>query len=385
MRLLIVDEEIIAGGVDTLRRQLIPALAGLVEAIVWVLPAHVTDQFSEVEKSCGNLLIETLNSPGGLPRVQEAVARRIRGEIPRDLIDERLRWLARQHRCDICMTTCVFGQEMPDVDLPVTGFVADINPALPERILANIGKWVEKAAATFSISDFICSELKRFKPGCSERIHSIPLAGPGKVETGRKGAPGHFYYPAVPHEHKGHLTLLEAARGLASRGLDFHLTLTGAGMDEFSRPDGGNEVIRRMRAYLTEHAELLDQRAVVAGDAKAAEIERLFSESSCVVLPSSYEGFGLPLAEALGYGKRIICSDIAPFREQVARYGCEELTTFVPAGSALALEKAMAEHLSGGEGPGLTPEELAERLNRWTWTDAARRCHALLEGVASHG
>jgi glycosyltransferase involved in cell wall biosynthesis len=206
----------------------------------------------------------------------------------------------------------------------------------------------------------------------------------GKPSVNGECGRGHFYYPAAPNKHKGHLTLLEAARGLGLRGLDFRLTLTGPGLDACFSHEGGNEVIGRMRAYLEEHRELLGQRVFVAGDVAPAEIGRFFSEASCVVLPSVYEGFGLPLIEGLGYGKRVICSDIAPFREQIARYGCEEMAAFVPAGAAGALEEAMAGHLRGNERPGLSAEELSERLSRWTWADAARRCLMLLEGVPGH-
>ncbi len=379
MRVLIVDEEIIAGGVDTLRRQLTPALARLVEAIVWVLPGHATEGFREVAKECKNVTIETLNSPGGIARVREGVARRIRNGMPRKLVDERLRRLARLHRCDVCLTTCVFSQEMPGVELPLAGFVSDVNPALPQSIRDNIGEWIEKSAATFAVSDFTASELKKLKAACSEKIHSIPLACPGGIKPSGKVIKEMFFYPAAPNEHKGHLVLLEAVRLLAGRGINCRLTLTGAGMDEFARGGNGNEVIDRMRTFLTEHHEVMDGRVTVAGDAGPAELERLFAEASCVVLPSMYEGFGLPLGEALARGKRVICADIAPFREQIARYGCKALATFVPPGNAAALAAAMA----GKKQAALAPADLAKRLNRWTWADAARRCHALLEAI--HG
>ena len=48
MKLLIVDEVIIAGGMDTLRRQLVPELAKLVDDIVWVLPGYAAGNFREI-------------------------------------------------------------------------------------------------------------------------------------------------------------------------------------------------------------------------------------------------------------------------------------------------------------------------------------------------
>ncbi len=379
MRVLIADEVIIAGGVETIRRRLLPELAKLVDAMVWVLPAYVASNFADVRKACGNMEIETFNSPGGLARVKEGIARRMPGGLPRSLVDERLQRLAREHRCDVCMTTCTFSQPMPAIDLPVAGFISDVNPALPQSILDNMGDWVERVAATFAISDFTCGELKRMKPDCTAKIYSIPLAWPTEAKASGEFRRGSFYYPAAPNKHKGHLNLLEAARRVAARGLDFRLTLTGAGLD-----DDGNEVVRAMRVLLEQNRDLLNGRVAMAGDAPRAEVDRLFAEASCVVLPSSYEGFGLPLAEALGYGKRVICSDIPPLREQIERYGCQDMATFVPPGDAGALEEAMARHLNWN-GAGLAAEELARRLNRWTWADAAQRCRALLEGVAGHG
>ena len=46
-----------------------------------------------------------------------------------------------------------------------------------------------------------------------------------------------------------------------------------------------------------------------------AELQWCYTHSAAVVLPSVTEGFGLPIAEGLLAGCRIVCSDIAAFRE----------------------------------------------------------------------
>ncbi|GAB3196387.1 hypothetical protein GCM10027261_18990 [Geodermatophilus arenarius] len=45
------------------------------------------------------------------------------------------------------------------------------------------------------------------------------------------------------------------------------------------------------------------------------ELARLYRTASALVLPSLYEGFGLPLVEALQFGLPVACSDIPVFRE----------------------------------------------------------------------
>ena len=229
---------------------------------------------------------------------------------------------------------------------------------------------------TMTISEFTATELQRMKPACAGKIFGVPLAGPGRARATPPLRPGAFHYAAAPNRHKGHLTLLKAALGLAGRGLDYRLTLTGAGWN------GTGEVVGKARHFVEEHRALLDGRVIMAGDVQPGEARRFFEEASCVVLPSSYEGFGLPLVEALSLGKPVICADIAPFREQIALYACEDLADFVPGGDAAALEEAMSAHLAAP--PRLIAQpELESRLNRWTWADAARKTKSLLEQL--HG
>lgn len=46
-----------------------------------------------------------------------------------------------------------------------------------------------------------------------------------------------------------------------------------------------------------------------------SRLDRLYAGATAVVALSLYEGFGLPVAEALSAGTPVLCSDIPPFRE----------------------------------------------------------------------
>ena len=54
---------------------------------------------------------------------------------------------------------------------------------------------------------------------------------------------------------------------------------------------------------------------VVRDDVMDADLARLYAEAAAFVMPSFYEGFGLPILEAMSYGTPVACSDIPVFRE----------------------------------------------------------------------
>jgi glycosyltransferase involved in cell wall biosynthesis len=76
-----------------------------------------------------------------------------------------------------------------------------------------------------------------------------------------------------------------------------------------------------------------------------AELSSLYRRCELLVVPSSVEGFCLPVVEALGCGSRVLCSDIPVLRE-VGGAGCQyfELQQRDP---VTALAKAMDAALHG--------------------------------------
>jgi len=77
------------------------------------------------------------------------------------------------------------------------------------------------------------------------------------------------------------------------------------------------------------------------GDASHEDINRLYAESAVAVVPSLYEGFGLPAVEAMAAGVPLVSSDGGALAEVVADGGL-----LVPAGDSEALAQALARVLS---------------------------------------
>jgi glycosyltransferase involved in cell wall biosynthesis len=121
-------------------------------------------------------------------------------------------------------------------------------------------------------------------------------------------------YSAVNWPHKNHFRLIEAFRLIAedSAPTDLKLILTGAACVE-----------PREHFY----KELLDQpwardRVVDLGYVSNVQLYLLLSGAEAFVFPSMYEGFGIPVLEAMRVGTPVIASDLPVMREWFS--GCYE-------------------------------------------------------------
>ena len=130
----------------------------------------------------------------------------------------------------------------------------------------------------------------------------------------------------------------------------------------------------------------------VVGFVAEADLYGLVAGAACVVLPSMYEGFGLPIVEALAAGTAVVASDIPAHRE--ASGG---LATLVPlAGTATGLEgdgpvddttadafaSAIVEavrHSSSGR------DERRRWAEQFTWARTAAATLAVYDRAASGG
>jgi glycosyltransferase involved in cell wall biosynthesis len=390
MKVLIVDECMAPGGVETLRLNLVPELARLCESIVWALPLPYGAALREriQERNIPNLVIENLRWPrGSIQQIQVAALRRVprvpllssyADRLIRKTVDLRIRRLAEKHGSVCCLTTFVFAQPPPVSDLPLAGFVCDVNPILPEWIRKNIVRWAPAAQAIFGISEFTCRTLRLLAPDAAPKIHAVPIAAPPLAVTPSPplAYDADFYFPAAANEHKDHLILFRACVELVRRGARFKLVLSGPGTDNFLA--GGRfdkPAMEEARRFLEAHLSELDGHIRVVGNVTPAEVNALYNSARCVVLPCRYEGFGLPLVEALQRGKRILCSDIPAFREQLVMYDAMDRAELIPSGDAVRLADAMEGILKNAPPPPNDFAELNRRMARWTWADVARRCY----------
>lgn len=119
--------------------------------------------------------------------------------------------------------------------------------------------------------------------------------------TGRS----YMFYPANFWPHKNHKMLLVAFGMLLSSHpeIEIDLVLTGA-LDKLI--DELKDLAKRMG---------LSKRVHFLGFISNAQLSAVWKGCDFLVFPSLYEGFGIPVLEAMGFGKPVICSNTTSLPE----------------------------------------------------------------------
>jgi glycosyltransferase involved in cell wall biosynthesis len=194
---------------------------------------------------------------------------------------------------------------------PMVVTIHDVAPLAMPELLGNaikrayakllIERAVKQASAILCVSDFTRSEL-------STRLHvpagKITVTSPGLDTHWPATAPPHLEADGLPYllyvgnvkPNKNLTLLLEAFTAVQDR-LPHRLVLAG----KFQGFGTGDAAVLRQ-------AQTLGDRARFAGEVSDAELQRLYAGAAALVLPSLYEGFGLPLLEAMRLGCPVLCS-----------------------------------------------------------------------------
>ncbi len=114
-----------------------------------------------------------------------------------------------------------------------------------------------------------------------------------------------FLYVGTLQPRKNIPFLLRAFDLVASRVEDVSLVIVG--------DRSGHNVDRSIETTL--NAMKHPERVIFPGYVDPGDLSVLYKLSDCFVFPSKYEGFGLPIGEALDLGVPVLASDISPHRE----------------------------------------------------------------------
>ena len=238
-------------------------------------------------------------------------------------------WLANAARRDgVELVHHLGGTLPPRSGLPAVVTVHDLQPFdLPENFQATkrvylhraVPRAVRRSRLVHVHSEFVRrSVVERFSVDES-RVRVVP-AGVGtltapdddQIEQIRRRyelPERWFIYPAITYPHKNHLTLLRAFAGVAAKDPDVALVLTG-------RPAGAASAVAHEMVRLG-----LQNRVRRTGRIPRQDVLGLVAGASALTFPSRYEGFGLPVLEAMALGTPVLAADATALPEVVGAAG----------------------------------------------------------------
>jgi alpha-1,3-rhamnosyl/mannosyltransferase len=118
-----------------------------------------------------------------------------------------------------------------------------------------------------------------------------------------------FLYPAITYPHKNHVLAVRAFAALARRDPDPLLVLNGG--------EGGAEETVRSAARASGVGDRIRRLGRVAEE----DLDALYREAVAMVFPSRYEGFGMPVLEAMSRRCPVVAADATALPEVVAGAG----------------------------------------------------------------
>jgi len=161
------------------------------------------------------------------------------------------------------------------------------------------GRTVKKADMIHCVSHSTAANLHQYYPETIQKTKTIYL-GADKIEVkNRRRYKKPFMLFVGTFEPRKNLSLLLKAHAEMALEPNYNLDLVVAGTHGWGRPKL-NELIKRY--------DIADITKVVVSPS-ASELANLYHGCHFLVLPSIYEGFGLPVVEAMNLGKASLTSN----------------------------------------------------------------------------
>lgn len=171
-----------------------------------------------------------------------------------------------------------------------------------------------QADAVVTISEFSRASIVRHHGVPEDRVHVAPLCPDPRLLSAPEPDPafarslpeGFVFYPANHWRHKNHELLLQAVKLLRDeRRKVVPLVFTG-----FEQPNGFPLARRARELGLESQTRLL-------GFVSLPELAHLYRRAAVLAFPSLFEGFGLPLVEAMALGCPVVAADATSIPEVV--------------------------------------------------------------------
>lgn len=199
-------------------------------------------------------------------------------------------------------------------DLQYLAYPDYFSAAKRRYLAATQGSSLKRARVVMAVSDFTRTQaIDAFDLDADKVIVVPPVIRPlPAVSQERRatllrelGVHGDFVlYPAATYPHKNHAVLVNAFAEVVKRH-DVSLVLTGAvGAGAWGSAHSTRAEISDLVARLG-----LDRHVRMPGYVTAEQLAALYHDASMLAFPSRFEGFGIPVVEAMSAGCPVIVAD----------------------------------------------------------------------------
>lgn len=247
--------------------------------------------------------------------------------------------------------------------------------------LARLDRTLGRATRIIAVSESTRRDLLELYGVEPARISVIPLGvdrsmfrpSPRDATEGmrsRFGLDGPYLLSVGGIEPRKNLPAVLSA--FARLGPDLRLVIAGAGVDW--NPEGTGLLREALRSLPAETRRRVVQTGYVSEGDKVA----LLSGAEALVYPSLYEGFGLPVLEAMACGTPVVTSDRSSLPEVAG-----EAALLVDPDDPEAIAVAVDRVLSEGRLREHLREAGLERAAGFTWEGTAQATADVLRGAAS--
>lgn len=235
---------------------------------------------------------------------------------------------------------------------------------------------LKRSSAIITDSEFSKTEIIRYLPFTEGKIHVVQLGVADKFyPMERNSIPPHIHRKYPWDDYLLYIGILDDPR----KNLEGIITAYAALKKRKKIKEklilcGGGTINKSSISRLLKKVNLPDDIIVYSRWIPEEEVPYIYNKARLVLLPSFYEGFGLPVLESMACGKPVIASDIPPLKE-IAK----DAAIFVDPKDTVGLSDAMEMLLSDERLYTITAEKGLSRSKEFSWTRTARETLKIYE------
>ena len=273
---------------------------------------------------------------------------------------------------------------------PLVVTLHDLTPLLIEGVMPSASRrfaykrWNARAARVADVvlvpSRSTARDVAALLPAAAEKVTVIPEAaddfssGPATPLTGalaELASRPYLLAMGSPKAHKDLPTLLRAFDQVARGRPDLRLLLVGPELPGYVEEQPPRllkrDVSRRERDWRAQEpaADVL-ARVAFTGRVSDGELRTLYAGATIFVFPSRYEGFGLPVLEAMALGACVVCADATSLPEVTG-----DAALLFPAGDSRTLAETIARLLNDDDLRAKLVAAGRERAGQFSWDRTA--------------